>query len=373
MYQRRRGYSLLVTAACLTVLIGMMGLAFDMGRMYIVKSEVQTFVDSAAVAAVRLMDGTKTGIQKAHTTATVGPLGSSTPNAWHFDTIQITAATDTYSTSFNGIYDNYPTAETPNTNSYRFLNLTASVTMPLYFLPAVPGIGTQQTVTASATAGQQSQTATFSYGGLAPFSPDAHNPSDTKNFGFSPGGQYTLKWGNKNATSCTGDAGFDPGNAPSQHGFVDLGFGNGNSALRSCIIWGGYPNASSTPNHVSVGDYLGGVPGNRGASIFSATAERSNQDPDQSSLTWDAYKAAGTGNGRRIITLPINDPAFASGNGNNAVVKIIGFGNFLLDPGNTISGNSGALCAIYIGPASVNSWSSGGTDGRLSYASTLFQ
>jgi hypothetical protein len=341
--------------------------------MYIVKNELQSFVDFSATAAIRQLDGTRTGLQKAHTTATGGPLGTSLPNGWHFDTIQITGATETYANTLNGPYDSYATASTPTSNTYRFLKVVASVDMPIYFLRAVPGLPTSQTVAATATAGQRSLTATFSNGGLAPFSPDAHDPGDTKNFGFVPNGQYTLKWGNKNTTNCTGDAGFSPGNAPYEHGFVDLGQGTGTSALRSGVLWGGYPNADSNPNHVSVGDSVDGISGNRGASIFSVTAERSNLDPDQSSLTWEAYKAAGIGNGRRIITVPVNDPIFASGSSNNFVVKIIGFANFLLAPGSTISGNSGPLCATYIGPASSNSWSTGGTDGRNVYVSMLFQ
>lgn len=369
--RRQDGFSLLVLVVSIVVLIAMVGLSVDLGRMFIVKTELQAFADASALAAIRELDGSRSGLQMAHNTATNGPIGSSRPNGWMFDTTPIWQVTHVYSQSLNGTYDDYATASGQAANHYRFLRLTVRATMPLFFLPVITGIPMQQ-VQAMATAGQQAQTATFSSGGLVPFSPDAHNPAEHTNFGLTPGVQYTLKWGPKNRTAFPGDAGFVPGNAPSAHGFIDIGQGNSTNNLRLVIVFGGFPNATSTPNHVSVGDILG-VPGDRGVSIFTATAERSNQDPDQTSVTWQDYKTTGIGNGRRLVTAAVNDPALAAGNGANHTVTIIGFGNFLLDTANNITGNSGSLCATYIGPASLTSWSSGGTDGTAIYTAMLYQ
>ena len=373
MGTREKGFGLLLLAASAAVLFGMLGLTVDLGRMFIVKNELQTFVDASATAACRQLDGTQSGVQLAHGAGTAGPLGSTQPNGWNFDTKTILNVTDTYSTGFSGTYDSYGTASAGAANTYRFVNVTANATLPLYFLSAIPGLPIQQLLQAQATAGQQSQTATFADGGLEPVAPAAHNAADTKNFGLTPNVEYTLKWGNGSSTTCAGDQGFNPADSPSSHGFINLGQGNGNSNLTSVITYGGYPNANSTPNHVSVGDQLNAVPGNRGASIFSAFADRSNQDPDQTSLNWAEYKASGTGNGRRIVTAPIYDPAQSGGNGANAYITIIGFGNFLLDPGVTISGSSGPFCAVYIGPASQTGGGSGGTDGTTVYNVTLYQ
>src|SRR5581483_6749121 len=216
-----KGFSALMTALMATVLFGMLGLAFDMGRMFIAKNEVQTFADAAALAACKNLDGTSTGLAAAHSVVTNGPL-SSTPNAWNFATTTITNVTDTYSTSFTGTYDSYATAVAKSPNSYRFLNVSASVNVPIYFLAVIPGVGLQQTVAATSTAGEMALSGVTD-GGLAPFSPDAHDPSDTTNFGFVPNQEYTLKWGNGNTTTCAGDAGFNPQNAPDAHGFVNLG------------------------------------------------------------------------------------------------------------------------------------------------------
>src|SRR5260370_26797762 len=130
-YGRRknhRGFSVLLIAASGSVMIGMLGLAFDLGRMFIVKNELQTFVDASAIAACRQMDGSQAGVQNAHNTATAGPLGSTPPNGWNFDGNAIPNVTDTYATSFTEAYDSYPTASANATNNYRFLKVTTNAT-----------------------------------------------------------------------------------------------------------------------------------------------------------------------------------------------------------------------------------------------------
>jgi hypothetical protein len=367
-----RGFSLLVTAVAGSVLIGMLGLAVDVGHMFIIKSELQTFVDASALAACRDLDGSGAGITQAHNIATAGPLGSTKPNGYDFDSKAISNVSDTYATSFTGTYDDYNTAKGSNPNHYQFMKITATASIPLYFLAVIPGLPTQQPLSAVAVAGQMSQPA-ITDGGLMPFSPDAHNPADHTNFGFVPNQQYSLKWGNGNTTTCLGDLGFSPGNAPPDHGFVDIGQGNGTSNLRSAIVYGAYPNALTVPSVIDNGDQLGDVTGNRGSSIFGALSDRSTQDPDQTSLTWAQYQAAGIGNGRRIVTVAVNDPALAGGNGSNGHVTVIGFANFLLDPGLTITGSSGPICATYIGGPSLNGSASAGTDSTVVYSTTLFK
>jgi Flp pilus assembly protein TadG len=350
-----RGFSLIFIALTLVVMLGMCGLAIDLGRMFVYKSELQTFADASAMAAITKMDGSQTGLQGANSTALTGPDGATLANKVNFDSTTISTVTTSYATSFAGTYDNYATASSPAINTYRFIKVQASANVSLSFLPALPGIPTAYTVSASAIAGQQPQSSAWN-GGLVP---------------FAPGSSYTLKWGNGNTTNCAGDAGFNPNLAPSGHGFVDLGQGNGNSSLRAAIEYGGYPNASSSPSSVSVGTVLGGVPGNRGASIFGAMSTRASQDTDIASTTWAQYQSSGTGNGRRIVTAPIVDPATWAGNGANANATVVGFGNFLIDP--SYSGSSGPICATYIGPGDLTGTGSGGTNGTTVYSNILYQ
>ena len=364
--KNQRGFSLLLIAASGSVMLGMLGLAFDLGRMFIVKNELQTFVDASAIAACRMLDGSQAGLQNAHNTATAGPLGSSRPNGWNFDVNAIANITDTYATSFTGTYDSYATASTNATNNYRFINVTANATLPLYFLGVIPNLPNSQLLQSAAVGGQQAQTNVPS-GLMLPFAPDAHDPANTTNFGFTSGQQYTLKWGNGSTTTCAGDAGFTPpGNPPSEHGFVDIGEGNSNSNVRTAIEYGGYPAAN---NPLTAGSSLGGVPGNRGTSIFDALNARAAQDSNDSSSTYADYEASGTGNGRRIVTVAV--AGAWSGNGDNAATTIVGFANFFLLP--SYSGTDGPICAVYIGPASSNGNSSGGTDSTKVYSTMLYQ
>jgi hypothetical protein len=139
--------------------------------------------------------------------------------------------------------------------------------------------------------------------------------------------------------------------------------------VRSAIINGGYPNANSSPSSLATGDSLGGVPGNRGSSIFDALATRAAQDTDDTSASYAQYLSGGTGNGRRVVTVAVGGTW--SGNGNNAATPILGFANFFLEP--TYSGSSEGICAFYIGPANMSSAGAGGTDGTKVYANYLYQ
>ena len=365
--QSEAGFSLPLLICCAVVLFGMLGLAFDMGRMFITKNELQTFADASAMAALSSMNGTQQGIQAANATATAGPLGTVKPNGYNFDTTAITDVTATYATSFGGTYDSYATASSPATNNYAFIKVTANANLPMNFLPVIPGVPNSITLSASAIAGQKGSSSTNS---LAPFMPDGHDMTDTIHFGFVVGQEYTLKWGN-GSTTCGGDLNSNPPfvdpDPSSQHGFVNLGQGNSNSALRDAIVYGADPNSP-----VQLDTLLQGVPGNRGSSIFSALSALAAQDTDDTD-TYPDYLTAlanGTANGRRIITVAIGNPSTWNGNG-NGTEQVAGFGNFLLDT--TYSGTSGAICATYLGPANINGVSSGSTDGTKIYSSALFQ
>jgi len=48
------------------LLLAVLGLAFDLGRVYIARNEAQIFADAAAMAAASKLDGTAAGIAQAH-------------------------------------------------------------------------------------------------------------------------------------------------------------------------------------------------------------------------------------------------------------------------------------------------------------------
>jgi uncharacterized membrane protein len=113
-----RGFTLLLLSLTAFVMLGMIGLAVDVGRMFVIKNELQTFVDASAMAAVAQMDGSQAGILGANATATAGPLGATKPNGYNFDTTPITNVTTGFAVTFTGTYDTYGTAAFNATNTY---------------------------------------------------------------------------------------------------------------------------------------------------------------------------------------------------------------------------------------------------------------
>ncbi len=52
-------------SVALVLMLAVMGLAFDFGRIYIARNEAQVFTDAAAMAAAAKLDGTGEGLQQA--------------------------------------------------------------------------------------------------------------------------------------------------------------------------------------------------------------------------------------------------------------------------------------------------------------------
>lgn len=363
-----------------TVMFAMIGMAVDVGRMFIIKNELQTFADASALAACAKLDGSGSGVTLADAIATNGPLGTTVPNGWNFDTVAISNVTTSYAASLDGEYDAGSTASSNDPNTYAFVKVTARATMSLFFLPVISGIPFQYGLSASATAGQMKQSAGVTGGGLAPFAPEAHDINGTTNFGFTEGHIYTLKWGNGGSTTCSGDlndpwpTGQDP-SPSSQHGFVDIGTGNSNANIKDAIINSDYPPAGTVISSTAPNNILGAVPGNRGHSISDALVMRSAQDSDQTSVTYAAYKSANTGNGRRILVVPVSEGwGLEHGNGGgNADVTVMGFASFFIPPSSDINFTSGPFCAEYIGRATSWGGTAGASDGTVIYTITLFR
>src|SRR5579862_2114054 len=68
--RRDRGFILVTVALAAVAVFGFLGLAVDLGRMYIVKNETQSYADAAALAAALQLNGTSAGVTAAQTAAT---------------------------------------------------------------------------------------------------------------------------------------------------------------------------------------------------------------------------------------------------------------------------------------------------------------
>ena len=154
--RRRRGYILVALCLSLSFLLGVSGLALDIGRMYVTKNEAQAYVDSAALAAARQLDGTAAGLTRP-TTA-----GSDT-DKWRFDTLPFSSVTTTFATSSAG-----PFTATPGTAvGYNYVQVVAVVNLPMYLIRVLTG--PTATIAADAVAGTNSITTLNT--GIFPFSP----------------------------------------------------------------------------------------------------------------------------------------------------------------------------------------------------------
>jgi Flp pilus assembly protein TadG len=323
----------------MVMLAGIAGLVVDVGRLYIAKNELQSFVDAAATAAALQLDGTREGIVRAQTAVAMKASG---PDAlkWDMATKDIT----NYSVVFANSVDSATWDENPsNPPNYRYAKVTAGVRVPLMFMRVFYGLSngssaSTQNVNVARTAGQELIQSVPE--GLLPYSPIAPDvPNANGHYGFIAGTQYTMRYpaaGQRNsATVCAGDANGTywaslPPNNPGYWG------SNEGLAIRGEIMAGEQMQA------ITLGQ---SVPLTTGQKITEASALdlKVAEDSDPTSTSYAQYIQKGAGNYSRVVALPINDghPTF------NAVA----FGAFFLTSEGTYAGAAnGAYCAEYIGP-----------------------
>jgi uncharacterized membrane protein len=126
--QSRKGFVLIVTAISMTLLLGLAGLGIDIGRMYVIRAELQSFTDAAALSAAIELNGTESGVARARIGA--GRLASG-PHAMRWD-MGTQAITD-IATSFSA--DNKTWQEQPKkAGDYRFVRVVATEPAPVIFL-----------------------------------------------------------------------------------------------------------------------------------------------------------------------------------------------------------------------------------------------
>src|SRR6266851_3662183 len=134
--RRERGFVLITMAAAAIVLIGVVGLSVDIGRMYIAKNETQVFCDSAAAAAALALDGSTAGISKAQAAV------ANSVNTWNFNSAAVSNPTVSFALTAAG-----PWVANPNPAAgYKFAKVMATVPLSMYFLPVVVSQTTQNVI-----------------------------------------------------------------------------------------------------------------------------------------------------------------------------------------------------------------------------------
>lgn len=136
----KKGFVLIAACIVLAILLGLAGLGIDIGRMYVIESELQAFSDAAALNAALQLDGTERGIARAREAASVLATG---PHAMKWDM---------GSQPINDI-----TVRFPQGNS-RYVRVVVSAPAPIIFLRALPaGKAGYSTVAVSSVAAKTAE------------------------------------------------------------------------------------------------------------------------------------------------------------------------------------------------------------------------
>lgn len=323
---------------CLLMLVGMLGLVFDLGRAYITKNEAQAFTDAAALAAAIQLNGSATGITNANAAVTA----MKSANKWNFNTKSFASVTVEYSTN-KTTWTTAPASAT----GVRYARVTAPVNSVTMFLLSAVGAPQAMNVAAMSVAGGEMPT-TFGQG-VFPFAPFAKSASGP-NFGYKYGDELTLLW-----PSSIG--GIKPNDAVKLQNLCGADKNQaaldavqaGTTAERGYIQYSSASSIASAieDDHMDIPvtlnqpvDRTGGV---KSSDVNASLAARVDQDSDSNQTNYDTYLANHNSSPlRRVVIVPIVSDAV------NAVV--LGFVKVFLPPSQRHNPNY-SKCAMYIGPA----------------------
>jgi Flp pilus assembly protein TadG len=378
----RRGFVVIALSLSLAFLVGVVGLAVDIGRMYIAKSEAQSFCDAAALSAAVKLDGTASGI-----TAAKAAVTNSFQLPWNFGNDTITTPQVDFATAATGPWDATPASPA----GYIFARVRTNMAVRLYLLAAVANSPVGG-VAASAVAAQVAITSFDK--GLAPYTVVSTEPG-LPGFGLVVGSSYDIQWPQYNGTRAGCDAFhpqncFNPGSAPCSGDLTgarsaDLVAVTQNWGSSTNGYWGSNQNSQIAAEvmdavqlqPVAVGDTLALTNGNKNAEA-GILDDRVNQDLDVLDSGYPDYQAylnSSNHNGRRLIALPVANPTAGA-------TFVIGYASFLLisnaTPGHQSNyyGNgkgNDPYCAVYLGPYVLGSTSPGGSTGGGAFRVSLVQ
>ena len=386
------------------VLFGLMGFALDLGRLYLVRGELHQAANAMALAAASQLIGTSASLDNA--TAAANRMlddTNGTANKFNFGSLVAGSAagalTSTLQPAFFSTYTDAAAAAgngaDGTTATFAQINLTAEA--PLLFWSLLPGGESRRTsVVSRAVAGISAPLCTAC--GIEPFAVAAIDANDTVNFGF---GDPTAAQLYTFAFQCTGttvvptlpgttgvvryallsrnDAAstFDESQQLYRAGFSGTGPSTSANPTGSVVPLACFAinDASETlwlsPNlcgtaRAGVPEALCGLysrfdsanpPGVCSTNVtgFTDLAGSNTQDTDIVTGLADPYSVY-TGNGRRVVTLPIVNTLASDVVG---TMTVLGFRQFLLEPNQdgsflNPSDNFGRFIVQYIGnPAPV--------------------
>ena len=146
----KRGFVLIVTCIALVILMAVAGLGIDLGRMYLIKSELQAFADAAALSAALRLDGTDQGIEGARQAPAELAAG---PNAmmWDMGTRPITEIATSFAKGETAPDPKTWQADSKGAGELRFVRVVASAQAPVIFLRAFQPLKTDAAMVAASS------------------------------------------------------------------------------------------------------------------------------------------------------------------------------------------------------------------------------
>lgn len=155
--RRQEGVVAIIVAVSIAVLVGFAGLALDLGKLYVTKSELQAGADACALAAARELTGTST-TQLTIAEAAGITVGAGNRVMFQSEAVSLTASDNvTFSPTLNGAYVVKDGLSEPQILAMKFARCTVDrsdiASWLIHALNALPGIDIgPQTVAAMATA-----------------------------------------------------------------------------------------------------------------------------------------------------------------------------------------------------------------------------
>lgn len=148
--RRKRGFVLIATCIVLVLLLAAAGLGIDIGRMYVIKSELQAYADAAALSAAKQLDGSDRGLAQAREAVKKLATG---PNAmkWDMGTKPVDAIVTSFATGDELPDQKSWQSEPKSASGYRFVRVVVSAPAPLIFLRAFQTITSESTNVAASS------------------------------------------------------------------------------------------------------------------------------------------------------------------------------------------------------------------------------
>lgn len=218
---QRGATTLQILVVLVPVMFAFMGFAVDLARLYMIRMELQTAANAAALAAASRLIGTEasSGNAASQSRLTYSTEDGGLANRYNFDVSPLTS-TDAFLASEVGDPQLYETreaaisgegAEAGGTTS-RYARVRIRAEAPVIFFGFLPIAQERKTpIEVAAVAGVSSPLCTAC--GIEPIAIAAVDASDTTDFGFVRGTKYTFGF------QCTG--GPTPGNLPGASGRID--------------------------------------------------------------------------------------------------------------------------------------------------------